>query len=214
MKATQSLLQAFQSRKMAALSLLGFSSGLPLFLTSRTLQVWMTEEKVDLGVIGLFAIVSLPYSLKFAWSPFLDRFAPPFLGRRRGWLVVTQVGLLLAIAAMAFQKPAQDIQVLQLLAINALIITFLSATQDIAGDAYRIDVLKPNELEAGASLWVLGYRVALLATSFLALILADYLPWNVVYLLMAAFMAVGLITSFWAPPAAGEDLQNRSPLSL
>ena len=214
MKATQSLLQAFQSRKMAALSLLGFSSGLPLFLTSRTLQVWMTEEKVDLGVIGLFAIVSLPYSLKFAWSPLLDRFAPPFLGRRRGWLVVTQVGLLLAIAAMALQKPAQDIQVLQLLAINALIITFLSATQDIAGDAYRTDVLKPNELEAGASLWVLGYRVALLATSFLALVLADYMPWNVVYLLMAAFMAVGLITSFWAPKAAGEDLQNRSPLSL
>lgn len=214
MKATQSWLQVFQSRKMAALLLLGFSSGLPLFLTSRTLQVWMTEEKVDLGVIGLFAIVALPYSLKFVWSPLLDRFSPPFLGRRRGWLVITQIGLLLAIAAMALQKPAQDVQVLQLLAINALIITFLSATQDIAGDAYRTDVLRPNELEAGASLWVFGYRVALLATSFLALILADYMPWNVVYLFMAALMGVGLITSFWAPEAADENLQNRTPLSL
>ncbi|MBW4637185.1 MAG: AmpG family muropeptide MFS transporter [Gloeocapsa sp. UFS-A4-WI-NPMV-4B04] len=198
---------------MAALLLLGFSSGLPLFLTSRTLQIWMTEENVDLGVIGLFAVVALPYSLKFLWSPLLDRFVPPFMGRRRGWLVITQVGLLVAIAAMAFQKPAQDVQVLQLLALNALIITFLSATQDIAGDAYRTDVLKPNELETGASVWVLGYRIALLATSFLALVLADYLPWNVVYLIMAAFMAVGIITSFWTPEAAGENFQNRTPLS-
>jgi PAT family beta-lactamase induction signal transducer AmpG len=173
----------------------------------------MTEENVDLGVIGLFAVVALPYSLKFLWSPLLDRFVPPFMGRRRGWLVITQVGLLVAIAAMAFQKPAQDVQVLQLLALNALIITFLSATQDIAGDAYRTDVLKPNELETGASVWVLGYRIALLATSFLALVLADYLPWNVVYLIMAAFMAVGIITSFWTPEAAGENFQNRTPLS-
>ncbi len=213
MDATKSLLQVFQSRKMAALLLLGFSSGLPLFLTSRTLQVWMTEENVDLGVIGLFAIVALPYSLKFLWSPLLDRFVPPFMGRRRGWLVISQVGLLIATAAMALQKPAQDVQVLQLLAFNALVITFLSATQDIAGDAYRTDVLKPQELETGASVWVLGYRLALLVTSFLALVLADYLPWNIVYLLMAAFMGVGIITSFWAPEAPEENLQNRSPLS-
>lgn len=214
MDATKSLLQVFQSRKMAALLLLGFSSGLPLFLTSRTLQVWMTEENVDLGVIGLFAIVALPYSLKFLWSPLLDRFVPPFMGRRRGWLVITQVGLVLAIAAMALQKPAQDVQVLQLLALNALVITFLSATQDIAGDAYRTDVLRLQELETGASVWVLGYRLALLVTSFLALVLADHLPWNIVYLLMAAFMGVGIITSFWAPEAPDENLQNRSPLSL
>ena len=213
MDATKSLLQVFQSRKMAALLLLGFSSGLPLFLTSRTLQVWMTEENVDLGVIGLFAIVALPYSLKFLWSPLLDRFVPPFMGRRRGWLVISQVGLLIAIAAMALQKPAQDVQVLQLLAFNALVITFLSATQDIAGDAYRTDVLKPQELETGASVWVLGYRLALLVTSFLALVLADYLPWNIVYLLMAAFMGVGILTSFWAPEAPEENLQNRSHLS-
>ena len=213
MEATKALLQVFQSRKMAALLLLGFSSGLPLFLTSRTLQVWMTEENVDLGVIGLFAIVALPYSLKFLWSPLLDRFVPPFMGRRRGWLVISQVGLLLAIAAMALQKPAQDVQVLQLLALNALIIAFLSATQDIAGDAYRTDVLKPQELETGASVWVLGYRLALLVTSFLALVLADYVPWNIVYLLMAAFMGVGIITSFWAPEVPDENFQNRSPLS-
>lgn len=210
-KANQSLLQVFQSHKMAALLLLGFSSGLPLFLTSRTLQVWMKEENVDLGAIGLFSLVGLPYSLKFLWSPVLDRFVPPFLGRRRGWLVLTQLGLLLAIAAIALQRPSQELPVLQLLAINALIIAFLSATQDIAGDAYRTDVLEPQELETGASLWVLGYRLALLVTSFLALVLADYVPWPVVYLLMAALMAVGTLTSFWAPEPM---LRSQAPQSL
>lgn len=210
-KANQSLLQVFHSRKMAALLLLGFSSGLPLFLTSRTLQVWMKEENVDLAAIGLFSLVGLPYSLKFLWSPVLDRFVPPFLGRRRGWLVVTQLGLLLAIAAIALQRPSPELPVLQLLAINALIIAFLSATQDIAGDAYRTDVLEPQELETGASLWVLGYRLALLVTSFLALVLADYVPWPVVYLLMAALMAVGIFTSFWAPEPM---LRDRPPQSL
>ena len=196
---------------MAALLLLGFSSGLPLFLTSRTLQVWMKEENVELGAIGWFSLVGLPYSLKFLWSPVLDRFVPPFLGRRRGWLVLTQLGLILAIAAIALQRPSQELHVLQMLAINALIIAFLSATQDIAGDAYRTDVLEPQEVGTGATLWVFGYRMALLVTSFLALVLADYIPWPVVYLLMAALMAVGIVTSFWAPEPM---LSDRPPQSL
>ncbi len=200
---------------MAVLLLLGFASGLPLFLTSRTLQLWMQDAKVDLGAITLFGLVSLPYSLKFVWSPLLDRFAPPFLGARRGWLILTQVGLVLAIAFMALQQPAQNVQVLQLLAINTFIIAFLSATQDIAGDAYRTDVLEPLELEAGASLWVLGYRVALFATSSLALVLADYIPWNVVYFLMAALMGLGIIATLLAPEAKlYENLENNSPLSF
>ncbi|WP_039714033.1 AmpG family muropeptide MFS transporter [Scytonema millei] len=207
----RSLLQVFQSRKMAALLLLGFASGLPLFLTSRTLQIWMKEANIDLGVIGWFSLVALPYSLKFLWSPVLDRFVPPFLGRRRGWLAITQVGLIVAIAALALQQPAQDVRVLNLLAITALIVSFFSATQDIVGDAYRTDVLKPQELETGASVWVLGYRMALLVTSFLALVLADYLPWQVVYLLMAALMGVGLFTTFWSPQPETDILEERSP---
>jgi len=207
----RSLLQVLQSRKMAALLLLGFASGLPLFLTSRTLQIWMKESNIDLGVIGWFSLVALPYSLKFLWSPVLDRFVPPFLGRRRGWLAMTQVGLILAIAALALQQPAQDVRVLNLLAITALIVSFFSATQDIVGDAYRTDVLKPQELETGASVWVLGYRMALLVTSFLALVLADYLPWQVVYLLMAALMGIGLITTFWSPQPESDVLEERSP---
>jgi PAT family beta-lactamase induction signal transducer AmpG len=210
MQAIRPLLQIFQSQRMMALLLLGFFSGLPLFLTSRTLQLWMQDAKVNLGAITLFGLVSLPYSLKFVWSPLLDRFAPPFLGPRRSWLVLTQIGLVIAIALMALQQPAQDLRVLQLLAVNCLIITFLSATQDIAGDAYRTDVLKPLELETGASLWVLGYRVALFATSSLAIVLADYLPWNVVYLLIAGLMAAGIATTLWAPEPPRQSPINRS----
>lgn len=211
---TRSLLQVFQSRKMAALLLLGFSSGLPLFLTSRTLQLWMQDAKVDLGAITLFGLVSVPYSLKFLWSPLLDRFSPPVLGGRRGWLLLTQIGLVIAIAAMALQQPAQDFQVLQVLAITALITTFLSATQDIAGDAYRTDILSPLELETGASVWVFGYRMALLVTSFLALILADYLPWNVVYLMMAGLMAGGILTTLWSPRENVTLNQAAAPVSV
>lgn len=196
----QSLLQVFQSRKMLALLLLGISSGLPLLLTSKTLQAWMTVEGVDLKSIGLFSLVALPYSLKFLWAPLLDRFALPFLGRRRGWLIVLQIGLILAIAFMGFQQPAQA---LQLLAINALFVAFFSATQDIVGDAYRADVLAEKEMGAGAAVFVLGYRIALLVTGSLALILADRISWTSVYLLMAAVMIVGVIGTLIAPEPQG-----------
>lgn len=193
---------------MAALLFLGFSSGLPLFLTSKTLQAWMTVEGVNLSAIGLFSLVGLPYSLKFLWSPLLDRFVPPFLGRRRGWLALTQGALLLAIAAMALQRPSQT---LQLLAVNALLIAFFSATQDIAADAYRTDVLEQREMGAGAAIFVLGYRIALLVTGSVALILADKIPWPLVYLLMSVFMAVGFFSSIWAPEPRH---QERPPESL
>ena len=199
---------------MAILLFLGFSSGLPLFLTSKTLQLWMQDAKIDLGTITLFSLVGVPYSLKFLWSPLLDRFVPPFLGRRRSWLILTQIGLVLVIAAMALQQPSQNLQSLQILAIIALIITFLSATQDIAGDAYRTDVLSPLEAGAGASVWVLGYRMALLATGFLALVLADYISWNAVYLFMAAFMGVGIIATLFAPSEPVlEGEQHSAPIS-
>ncbi|HIK07468.1 MAG TPA: AmpG family muropeptide MFS transporter [Trichormus sp. M33_DOE_039] len=216
MKEIQALRQAVQSRKMGALLLLGFASGLPLFLTSRTLQLWMQDAKVDIGKITLFGLLALPYSLKFLWSPLLDRFVPPLLGARRGWLLFTQIGLTLAIAFLALQQPAQSDQILQILAINCLIITFLSATQDIAGDAYRTDILNPLEAEPGASVWVLGYRLALFITSSLALVLAEYLPWNVVYLLMAALMAGSILTTLWSPqePEIRNNNERYAPLSL
>ncbi|HEY9764337.1 MAG TPA: AmpG family muropeptide MFS transporter [Trichocoleus sp.] len=196
MKANPSFLKVFESRKMVALLLLGFASGLPLFLTSQTLQAWMKKDGVDLGVIGWFTLVALPYSLKFLWAPFLDRYIPPFLGRRRGWLVITQIGLVLAIGAMALQNPRQA---LTLVAVNALIIAFLSASQDIAFDAYRTDVLEEREMGAGAAVAVLGYRIALLVTGSAALILADRIPWPSVYLVLAGLMGLAIAFSFFAP---------------
>lgn len=194
---------------MAALLFLGFSSGLPFYLTSKTpIQAWLTKEGVSLSAIGAFSLVALPYSLKFFWSPLLDRYVPPFLGRRRGWLVLTQVALLVAIAAMALQKPEQG---LQFLAINAIIVAFLSASQDISVDAYRTDVLEESERGAGASMFLLGYRIAVLITSSLTLFLAGFMPWQAVYLLMSLLMVVGLVSSFFAPEPI---LRDRPPASL
>jgi len=202
------LLKVFQSRKMSALIFLGFSSGLPLYLTSQTLQAWMTKENIDLAAIGLFSLVGIPYSLKFLWAPILDRFVPPFLGRRRGWLVITQLGLFLAIAGMGLQDPKTA---LVLLAINALFIAFFSATQDIAADAYRTDVLEVREMGAGVAIFVLGYRLALLTTGALALILADRFAWPQVYGILALLMFVGIIASTFAPEPI---LTNPPPTSL
>jgi len=202
------IINVLKSRKLISLVFLGFASGLPLYLTSRTLQVWLKDAHVDLGLIGWLSLVSLPYTLKFLWSPLLDRFIPPFLGRRRGWLVITQVALIIAIALMSRQNPQQS---LELVAINALAIAFLSATQDIAGDAYRTDVLTKPELGLGASIWILGYRLAVLTTGALALVLADHLPWSAIYLLMAALMSVGMIAAILAPEPV---LSERSPDSL
>jgi PAT family beta-lactamase induction signal transducer AmpG len=156
----------------------------------------MTVEGVDLTLIGAFALVSLPYSLKFLWAPALDRYVPPFLGRRRGWLVITQLLLMLAIGAMALIDPATS---LRMLALNAVLIAFFSASQDIVYDAYKIDALEERELGAGAAIGVLGYRIALLVTGSLAFILADRLPWPTVYALMALLMLIGVGASFWAP---------------
>jgi PAT family beta-lactamase induction signal transducer AmpG len=211
-KEIRSLLRVFQSRKMAAILLLGFSSGLPFALTDDTFRAWMTRAQLDLSTIGWFSLVTLPYSLKFLWSPFLDRFVPPVLGRRRGWMALSQVGLFVVILAIAFQmamivnqEASPRSLSLQLLALTALGIAFLSATQDIAIDAYRADALKPREMGAGASLTILGYRIALLLTGWIAFNLADRLTWHWVYGLMAFLMLVGLFVSFWAPEPIHRD---------
>ncbi|BAZ41755.1 signal transducer ampG1 [Calothrix sp. NIES-4101] len=216
MKDIQALRRAFQSRKMGALLLLGFASGLPLFLTTRTLQPWLQDAKVDIAQITLFSLLGLPYSLKFLWSPLLDRFTPPVLGLRRGWLVITQIGLVIAIASLAFQQPSQDNSTLQVLAISCLAITFLSATQDIVGDAYRTDVLEPEEAQPGASVWVLGYRLALFVALPLALFLAARgVGWNIIYFLMAGLMLVSVFVTVWAPrePQLLQPLSKPAPLS-
>jgi MFS transporter, PAT family, beta-lactamase induction signal transducer AmpG len=205
----QDLLKVFGSRKMAALLVLGFSSGLPLYLTGKApLQAWLTKEGVGLGAIAAFGLVGLPYSLKFLWAPLLDRFVPPFLGRRRGWMLVFQALLLLGIALMGFQTPSQG---LQLLAVIAVGVAFFSASQDIVVDAYRSDVTETVERGPGASLFLLGYRIAILVASALTFYLAGFMAWNQVYWVMALLMLVGMVASWWAPEP---DLQVTPPRSL
>jgi len=200
-------LRIFAQPKMAILLLLGFSSGLPFYLTSRTLQAWMTTAKVDLATIGFFSLVTLPYSLKFVWAPVMDRYVPPFLGRRRGWVLITQILLLLIIAAMSLHDPRTG---LKMLAVNAIAIAFFSASQDISLDAYRTDVLETREMGAGAAVFVMGYRIAMITTGALAFFLADRMSWNSVYLLIALLMIIGIGTTFIAPEPVLSDAPPKS----
>lgn len=185
------------SKKMLITLAMGFSSGLPLLLTMGTLQAWMHDEGVSLGKIGLITLVGMPYTWKFFWAPFLDRFTLPFLGRRRGWLIVTQVLLMVSICAIGFNDPASS---LTPLAVTACLVAIFSATQDMVIDAYRREHLSDDELAMGSAVYVYGYRIAMngVASSG-ALILADHFPWRVVYIVMGLLMVIGIITTLLAP---------------
>lgn len=181
---------------MLVACVMGFACGLPLLLTITVLQAWMQDEGVDLAVIGMMALVGLPYTLKFLWAPFLDRFTLPFLGRRRGWLLVAQVALIFSIAGLGFTDPGEKPW---MVAVAAFIVTFFSASQDIVVDAYRREDLGDEELGLGSSLYVNGYRVGMLLASGGGLILADLLPFPFIYLIMAACMLPGVLTTLLAP---------------
>lgn len=174
---------------------MGFACGMPLLLTGSLLQAWMTKEGIDLAVIGLFALVGLPYTLKFLWAPLLDRYTLPWLGRRRGWLLSAQLALMAAIAWLGFSNPLANPW---LVAFIAFLVTFFSASQDIVVDAYRREDLKEEELGLGSSLYVNGYRVGMLLAGSGGLILADFFSFRFVYLLLAATMLVGVLTTLLA----------------
>lgn len=201
--------QLYMRRRVAPLLALGFASGLPLALTGGTLQAWATIENVSLQEIGFLTLVGSAYTLKFLWAPLIDRYAPPMLGRRRGWMLLTQVMLALGLLLMGFLSPSTNLFALSMLAVA---VAFFSASQDIAFDAYRSDVLHKEERGAGAALSVLGYRLAMLVSGGLALILADqWLGWGQMYMLMAALMLVCVLATFWAPEP---EVQAQAPRSL
>lgn len=182
--------------KSFILLLLGFTSGLPLALTAGTLQAWMTVENIDLKTIGFFSLVGQAYVFKFLWSPFMDRYTPSFLGRRRGWMLLTQIALVAGIAGMGFLNPNDH---LWWLASLAVIVAFCSASQDIVFDAYKTDILKADERGTGAAVSVLGYRIAMLVSGGMALWLADkYIGWQNMYWLMAALMGIGILATLLA----------------
>jgi MFS transporter, PAT family, beta-lactamase induction signal transducer AmpG len=188
--------------------LMGFSSGLPLLLTITLLQAWMKESGVDLTVIGLMALVGLPYTLKFLWAPILDRFTPPFLGRRRGWLLIVQSALMVSISGLGFTNPANNPW---MLAFIAFLVTFFSASQDIVVDAYRREDLPDEELGLGASLYVNGYRMGMLLASGGGLIMADHMPFSLVYQVMAACMLPGILTTLMAREP---DIHDKTPNTI
>ncbi len=188
--------QVYGNRRVLCLLGLGFSSGLPLALTWSTLQAWMATEKVALSIIGIFSLARLPYTLKFLWSPLLDRFALPWLGRRRGWIVVSQVLLAAGILLLGMTSPrSAPAWVFGM----ALMVAFLSASQDIVADAYRTDVLATQELGTGAATWLVGYRLAMITSGAVAMILSDHLPWRQVYAAMAALMLLCIGFTLIAP---------------
>ncbi|MDO5103233.1 MAG: MFS transporter [Lautropia sp.] len=189
--------QVFASRRIAAMLLLGFSSGLPLALTAGALQAWLTVEGISLRTIGYFALVGLPYTFKFVWAPLLDRFEPPLLGRRRGWILIFQLGIALGCFAMARLDPQHSVK---LIAALAVLMAGLSASQDVVFDAYRADLLDPEERGAGAAVSVLGYRLAMLVSGGGALMLADTrLGWPGTYQLMGVCFVLLMLATVWSP---------------
>ncbi|MBX7230562.1 MAG: MFS transporter [Bdellovibrionales bacterium] len=184
------LIKAMLSPKMLVMLAFGFSSGWPYLITRDILKMWMTESKVDLGTIGLFSLVALPYSLKFLWSPFMDRYSFKRLGRRRGWMIVSQLGLAFSIGLLGQFDPKID---LFYIAVMALVVSFFSASQDIIIDAHRREYLKDSELGLGSALYMNAFRGANMASLALAFIGADHLGFSTTYLLLAAVILLGTV---------------------
>ncbi len=194
-------------KKMLIATLLGISSGLPLYVLYQTIPAWLRDSGIDLSAIGLFQLIGIPYTLKFLWAPFLDRFSFPILGKRRGWMFLTQVLLIISIAFMGAFNPNKDITIIVLLTV---IMTTFSATQDVVIDAYRRELLDDDELGAGNAWFVNAYRFSSLIPGSLALILADNIDWKYVFPIVSMFMLLGLITTFIIREQYTQTQQSKS----
>lgn len=190
--------------KNCFLLIFGFASGLPLALTGNgaTFQAWLTDSNVDIKLIGVLAFSGLPYLFKFLWAPLIDRYVPPFLGRRRGWMLITQTVLMISVILMAFIAPDQGISLVTVLAFS---IAFFSATQDIAFDAYRTDLLTTEERGIGVSTVVFGYRMAMLVSGALSLIIADWVGWRLTFMFLGLSFLPSLIALWFAPEPPAEE---------
>lgn len=190
--------------RLTTVLFLAFSSGLPLALTGSTLQAWFTEAGVNLLTIGALTLVGVPYVWKFLWAPVMDRFVPPWLGRRRGWICLMQIGLCVALFLLANMSPNVSPMAMGML---ALVIAFFSASQDIAVDAYRADILTPEERGLGAACTVFAFRMAMLISGGLALMMADYLGWRITYEILALLMGLSILATYFGP----ESQKNITP---
>lgn len=195
------------SRRMLICIFIGFSSGMPLYVLIQLVPAWLRSNGVDLATIGLFALVSLPYTWKFLWSPLMDRFTLPFLGRRRGWALLTQLALLLSIGLLGTVDPRES---LQLIVVLVFAVSLFSASQDIVIDAYRRELLADDELGTGNSFFINAYRLSSLVPGSLALILSDHLPWSTVYWVTASFMLIGVLTTLVIREVSDDSLAPHS----
>jgi PAT family beta-lactamase induction signal transducer AmpG len=195
------------SRRMLICVFLGFSSGMPLYVLISLVPAWLRSSGIELAAIGALSLMTLPYSLKFLWSPLMDRFSLPFLGRRRGWALITQLGLFASISALGQFDPTSSMQ-----AIVALVfcVSLFSASQDIVLDAYRRELLADDEMGTGTSIWVNAFRLSGLVPGSLALILSDFLPWSVVYWVTGSFMLLGILTILLVREVADDSLAPHS----
>ena len=181
---------ALLNRRMLICVFTGLASGMPLYVLFQLVPAWLSEGGVSLVEIGLFSLVGIPYTWKFLWAPMMDRWVPPFLGRRRGWMLMTQVALLFSIGIFGMYEPAQSTWTIAWLAVA---VAFFSASQDVVLDAYRREILSDQELGMGNAIHVQAYRVSSLVPGSLSLILADSLPWSSVFWITAGFMSVGIV---------------------
>ncbi len=201
---THSIKSAFYNPRILAMLCTGFSSGLPLALTGSTLQAWFTETGVSIVTIGALSLIGIPYVWKFLWAPLLDRFAPFTKDRRRGWIFVTQLSLCFSLFLFSSFQPALHPGWMGCV---ALLIAFLSASQDTAIDAYRTDVLLPEERGVGAAYFIFAYRMAMLVSGALTLVVADHLGWRITYQIMAVVMLLLTLTTPFVPKT--QDSQSR-----
>lgn len=181
---------------MTAVLLLSFASGLPFNLTNFTLQAWLASAGLAIKTIGFLSLVALPYNFKFLWAPLLDRFTPPNLGRRRGWILIFQASLAVCIGTMGFCSPTKELYVL---AVVAIILAFLSASQDIVVDAYRVDTIPPSERALAAAATAFGFRTAAMLAGAVLVIIAGHFGWRLAYLLVACLMAATMFATVRAP---------------
>src|SRR6202046_118105 len=194
--AKPTLIQALGDKRLMAVLLLSFASGLPFNLTGFTVQAWLASEGLDIKTIGIFTLVSLPYLFKFLWAPFLDRYLPPILGRRRGWILIYQLCLSVAIAFMGFCSPTKELYVL---GAAAVLVAILSASQDIVIDAYRVDTIPVSERGLAAAVQSFGYRTAAMLAGAVLVLIAAHLGWRLAFLMVACLMAATTLGTLWAP---------------
>ncbi len=199
--------------RIAIIFVLGFASGLPLALTGQSMQAWLTVDKIDIATIGFFSLVGMPYTFKFLWAPLMDRFEPPFLGRRRGWLVLSQLCIAAALFLMSTVSPSAHTETFALVAV---LVAFLSASQDVVIDAYRTDILTAAERGIGSSFNVFGYRLAMILSGGIAFVWADPVngngwSWSKIYMIMAVVMiGAAVISLFFLPSVARSNVAPKT----